>query len=117
MTAKTALPITPQAMRALTAQVLDEDAELPTAEVLDDLTLLYRGHLMLLIPKVEKAAGGRPESDVAKTGALAGVREARTRLNLVPDRPLPRQVAHAQRLARSVDCLLDHLVNLSGERP
>ncbi|MGA6226778.1 DUF6415 family natural product biosynthesis protein [Streptomyces umbrinus] len=111
VTANTSLPVDTATMYATTALVLDEKAELPTADELNNLTLLYRGHLMLLIPEVEKAGLGLPEDDTARRRAHAGVAEARTRLNLEAGPTLPAQVAHAQRLARSVVCLLGHLEN------
>ncbi|KPI17942.1 hypothetical protein OK074_8039 [Actinobacteria bacterium OK074] len=117
MTAHASLPVDAETMRETTARLLADDALLPAADDLDTLTLLCRGHLMVLIPEVERATRGRPEDDVLKTGALTGTGEARRRLDLVPDARLPAEVAHAKRLARSVDCLLTHLENLGGDRP
>ncbi|MGW0824075.1 DUF6415 family natural product biosynthesis protein [Streptomyces sp. NPDC002845] len=116
MTVNASLPVDTETMLATTARLLDENSELPIAEELNDLVLLYWGHLMLLIPEVEKAGLGLAEDDTARLGAHAGLTEARTRLSLEAGPTLPAQVAHAQRLARSVACLLGHLENLGGER-
>ncbi|MGW0189021.1 DUF6415 family natural product biosynthesis protein [Streptomyces sp. NPDC003362] len=84
---------------------------------MDTLTLQLRGHLMLAIPVVEALADQLPEDDVPRACAHAGVMEARARLRLDPGHSLPRRVAHAQRLARSVNALCDHCENLTTERP
>jgi len=64
-------------MHATTALVLDENAELPSADELNNLTLLYRGHL-LLIPEVEEAGLGLPADDTVRHRVHAGVAEARS---------------------------------------
>ncbi|PIB11434.1 MULTISPECIES: DUF6415 family natural product biosynthesis protein [Streptomyces] len=109
------LPVAIETMRATAARVLAEDAQPPTADELHTLTLPCEGHLTLLIPEVLKACLGRPDDDTLTAGALKGVVQARTRLDIVPGMQWSRQVAHAQRLARSVDCLLGHLENLAGK--
>ncbi|MGY1583806.1 DUF6415 family natural product biosynthesis protein [Streptomyces sp. MN13] len=104
-------------MRTAARRLLTEDAELPSDEELDTLTLQLRGHLMLAIPAVEALADRLPQDDVSRACAHAGVMEARTRLSLEPRQALPARIAHAQRLARSVNALCDHYENLSGEQP
>ncbi|MFF0061091.1 DUF6415 family natural product biosynthesis protein [Streptomyces sp. NPDC005279] len=99
-------------MRTAARQLLAEDAELPAYDDLEPLTLQLRGHVMLLIPEVETLAFGRPRDDVPRTCALACIGEARIRLDHDPRPGLPRAVAHAQRLSRSVNALLDHVENL-----
>jgi hypothetical protein len=111
------LPLDRETMRAATRRLLGPDAQLPAYEEVETLTLLYRGNLMLLIPEVDKAACGLPKDDVPRACALACIGEARIRLDLEPGTSLPATIAHAQRLARSVQALCDHLANLSGERP
>jgi hypothetical protein len=111
------LPVDVETMRETTTRLLADDAELPTPDGLRDLILLCRGHLMLLIPEVEQAAHVLPDDDWHKIEALAGIAQARRRLDLVPDVRLPAEAAHAKRLAHSVDCLLAHLENLGGGRP
>lgn len=111
------LPLDRETMRAATRRLMGPDAQLPAFEEVETLTLLYRGNLMLLIPEVERAACGLPQYDVPKACALAGVTDARTRMDLHAGPGLPAAIAHAQLLARSVNALLDHLENLGGERP
>ncbi|PZH20148.1 hypothetical protein C1I97_01600 [Streptomyces sp. NTH33] len=101
-------------MRATVRRLLADDAEPPSPEELDTLTLQLRGHIMLMIPVVEKATGRLPKDDAPRACALACIGEARMRLNLEPGRTLPAGIAHAQRLARSVAALADHYENLSG---
>lgn len=110
------VPIDVQTMRETATRLLSEDAELPSTEELETLTLLLRGMVMLAIPEIEKATGKLPEDDVPRACALACVGEARMRLRLEPsNHTLPAGVAHAQRLARSVRALADHYVNLGGQ--
>jgi hypothetical protein len=113
----TSWPLDTTLMRAAARRLLAEDAESPSDEELDTLTLQLRGHLMLAIPVVEALADRLPEDDVPRACAHAGVMEARTRLGLEPRQALPARIAHAQRLARSVNALCDHYENLSGEDP
>ncbi|MFD5472935.1 DUF6415 family natural product biosynthesis protein [Streptomyces sp. NPDC127105] len=101
-------------MRATVRRLLAEDAEPPSPEELDTLTLLLRGHIMVLIPRVEKLTGCLPADDVPRACAMACIGEARMRLNLEPGRGLPAGISHAQRLARSVNALADHLETLSS---
>ncbi|MET8243546.1 DUF6415 family natural product biosynthesis protein [Streptomyces sp. NPDC005202] len=108
------LPLDLETMRGSARLLLAEDAELPTTGELETLTLTLRGHMMLLVPAVEDATRGLPDDDVPKACALACVGEARMRLGLEPGRTLPAAVAHAQRLARSVNALCDHVENLDG---
>jgi hypothetical protein len=112
-----ALPLNIKEMRDASRRLLAEDADLPSDEELETLTLQLRGHLMLAIPAVEALADRLPEDDVPRACAHAGVMEARTRLSLESRQALPARIAHAQRLARSVNALCDHYKNLSGEQP
>ncbi|MET7727739.1 DUF6415 family natural product biosynthesis protein [Streptomyces mirabilis] len=103
-----------ETMRESARRLLADDAEVPSPEELEILTLRLRGHMMLAIPEVETAAGRLPKDDIPRYCALACVGEARMRLNLEPGRTLPAGIAHAQRLARSVNALCDHVMNLGG---
>ncbi|MFR9796340.1 DUF6415 family natural product biosynthesis protein [Streptomyces sp. MS06] len=103
-------------MRATARRLLAADAEPPSPQELRTLLLLLRGHLMVAVPEVEAAAAGLPRDDVPRACALACVGEARIRLGLEPGHPLPARIAHAQRLARSVNALCDHFENLGGGR-
>jgi hypothetical protein len=107
-------------MRTAAAELLGEDAPLPRYEDVQTLTLLYRGNLMLLIPEVEIMTGRFPENDAPARVALAGIAEARRRLDEIPTATekvgLVSEVKRAQRLARSVLALCDHYENLGGGR-
>ncbi|GHE38079.1 DUF6415 family natural product biosynthesis protein [Streptomyces capitiformicae] len=108
------LPLDIEAMRATTERLLSEDAESPTTEELDGLALLYRGHLALLIPEIERAVCRLPNESRLKARALGGVSEARSRLGIKPCRAPARKAILTERLARSVMCLLGHLEELHG---
>ncbi|MFH9938537.1 DUF6415 family natural product biosynthesis protein [Streptomyces murinus] len=108
-------PVDILTMRATARQMLAEDAELPSAEQLDILTLRLRGLLIVLIPEVEEVASRWPDGDVPKMCARACIGESRMRLNLEPGATLPAGIAHAQRLARSVNALCDHYENLGRD--
>lgn len=85
----------------------------PTASELDTLTLALRGHLELIVPEVERAVGPRPKNMQAYC-ALACVGEARRKLGITPKPGLEYRVAHARRLARSLNALCDHYEPLGG---
>jgi hypothetical protein len=110
-------PLDVTVTRKAARRLLAEDAELPTDGELDTLILQLRGHAMLAIPVVEALAARFPEDDVPGACALVGVGEARSRLGLGPRHALPARIAHAQRLARSVNALCDHYENLCQARP
>jgi hypothetical protein len=99
-------------MRATARRLLAEGAEPPMPEELDTLALTLHGMIMLAIPEVEAAAGRLPEDDIPRACALACIGEARMRLGLEPGRTLPAGIAHAQRLARSINALCDLYANL-----
>lgn len=105
-------------MRTAAAKLLGENAPLPRYEDVQTLTLLYRGNLMLLIPEVETLTGRLPHDDTPAKVALAGIGEARRRLDEIPTATqkvgLVSEVKRAQRLARSVLALCDHYENLTG---
>lgn len=107
-------PLDIATMRAAARRLLAGDAELPTPEGLETLTLQLRGHIMVAVPDVETAALARDEDDVPRACALACIGEARQRLGTEPGVTLPAGIAHAQRLARSVNALCDHIENLGG---
>ncbi|MFD7409395.1 DUF6415 family natural product biosynthesis protein [Streptomyces sp. NPDC059866] len=109
-------PLDVTVMRASARRLFAEDAELPSPKELETLTLQLRGHIMLAIPEVATVAAKLPEDDIPRACALACIGEARMRLGLEPGRTLPAGIAHAQRLARSVNALVDHFENLGGGR-
>ncbi|WP_267242580.1 DUF6415 family natural product biosynthesis protein [Streptomyces sp. PR69] len=106
-----------EGMRATAEPMLAPDAEFPVRDALKELILLYRGNLELLIPAVEKSAFSLPRGHDARFYALHGAGEARRKLDHAPGRDVPRLAAHAERLARSVVCLLNHLTYLEEARP
>lgn len=109
-------PLDTAAMRTTARRLLAEDAEPPSPQDLDTLTLRLRGYMMLAIPVVETAALTWPEDDVPRACALACIGEARMRLRLEPrNGSLPAGIAHAARLARSVNALCDHYQTVGGE--
>ncbi|MEV0220326.1 DUF6415 family natural product biosynthesis protein [Streptomyces sp. NPDC050704] len=120
-TAAESLPVDVATMRALVDRLLEEDAEPPTREELRTFTLQLRGHLMLLIPEVEDSTRTRAADDGVRVGALAGVGEARRRLDQLPSWGLLGEIKHALMLARSVRALCEHLEGLrpfpTAERP
>lgn len=110
-------PLDVKTMRAGASRLLAPDAEPPNLDELKTLMLRLRGHIMVAIPEIEGAAQNLPEDDVPRACALACVGEARMRLGLEPGHGLPARIAHAQRLARSLNALCDHYENLDGECP
>ncbi|WP_228974248.1 DUF6415 family natural product biosynthesis protein [Streptomyces sp. DH12] len=102
-------PLDTETMRDVARRLLDPHAEVPTEDAAETLALTCRGMLMLLIPAVEDASHRLTVDAPPRVLADAGVFEARARLGHQPGGGLPARIAHAQRLARSVLCLLDHL--------
>lgn len=107
-----ALPV--EAMLADARRLIGPDAELPSYDDLEDVTLRLRGHIQQLIPTIADHTNGRPRGDSLRARAEAGVGEAYRRLDETPGGNLIALVRHGQRLARSVDGLLTHLDNLKG---
>ena len=104
-------------MRATALRLLGADdipeALPPAADELDTFALALRGHLEVILPEVERAAGPRPKS-VQAYCALACVGEARRKLGVTPPLGLESRVAFARRLARSLSALCDHYERLGG---
>ncbi|MFC4466693.1 DUF6415 family natural product biosynthesis protein [Streptomyces xiangluensis] len=112
-------PLDIETLRAAASRLLAEDAEAPTPEELETLTVQLRGHIGQLVPEVEQAAGRLPYDDIPRYCALACVGEARHKVDLSLKLDLKRSgldagVAHARRLSRVVNALCDHLENLGG---
>jgi hypothetical protein len=96
-------------MRATAARAL---ADAPSAEDLDVLASMLRGHMHVLIPEVEQLAARR--HDTAGISARACVDEARRKLNLGHGDIEAVRVSVVQKLARSVDALCRHYETLGG---
>ncbi|MBL1114435.1 hypothetical protein JK364_18845 [Streptomyces sp. 110] len=111
-------PLDIQTMRASTRRVLAEDAELPSMEEMETLTFRLRGHIIAAVPAVEQMTHSLSEDDTrracARACARACIGEARMRMRLEPGATLSARIAHAQRLARSINALCDHYENLGG---
>ncbi|AEM87880.1 DUF6415 family natural product biosynthesis protein [Streptomyces violaceusniger] len=105
-------PLGIRTMRASARRLLAEDAELPSTDEVETLTLRLRGHIMVAVPEVEQMVGTLPRDDTRRACARACIGEARMRMRLEPGATLPARIAHAQRLARSVNALCDHYENL-----
>ncbi|MFB7930440.1 DUF6415 family natural product biosynthesis protein [Streptomyces sp. NPDC056039] len=86
------------------------DAVPPAGEELDTLTAALRGHIELLAPEVERAAGLLPGNAPTGSSARACASEAGGRLR-APElafAPLSGSVMYARRLARVLVALCDH---------
>ncbi len=108
-------------MRETVNRLLDPDATPealpPTAGEVGTLALLVRGYLDLLIPEVGQRAVRLPKDSIPRYCALACLGEARGRLRAMPS-PVPGgALAHARRLARTLNALCDHYENLLPEQP
>ncbi|MDT9682043.1 DUF6415 family natural product biosynthesis protein [Streptomyces sp. TRM76323] len=104
----------PLQLRDTASAIAADDAEPPVPHHLAALVSRLSVALGALIPVVEAAAERHPAGSLRRAGAEAGLSEARVRLAHPPrlgDRG--RRFAHAQRLARSVVCLLDHVARLT----
>lgn len=110
-------PLDVETMRTTVRRLLAADAEPLGLDELDTYLSTLRGHMRLLIPEVEMAAGRQPKDDIPRYCALACVGEARVKLGIEVGAGLNHGIAHARRLARSVNALCDHYENLGGARP
>jgi hypothetical protein len=102
------------AMRADAHELIGDDAELPTWDDLDAMTMRLRGHIQQLIPAIGERMVGLPRDDTLRARVEAGVGEALRRLDETPRTDLIATVGHAQRLARSVNGLANRLDELAS---
>ncbi|MFI7014372.1 DUF6415 family natural product biosynthesis protein [Streptomyces sp. NPDC050164] len=86
------------------------DAVPPAGDELDTLTATLRGHIELLAPEVEQAAGLLSENSPTRYSALACVEEAggKLRAPTLSFARLAGTVMYARRLARVLAALCDH---------
>jgi len=105
-------------MRETVQILLDPDAVVlpPTADELETLTQMIRGHLELLILEVERSVRRLKKDSIPRYCALACVGEARGKLRAESIRRFGEEVGYARRLARTLSALCDHYENL-GARP
>ncbi|MDX3507492.1 DUF6415 family natural product biosynthesis protein [Streptomyces caniscabiei] len=108
------LPLDLSTMREGVDQLLAEGAEVPGDEDLETLWLRLRGHVVLLIPEVERQARRLPELDRARRSALACVAMSRLELRVGRGDTHLVRVSVAQRLARLVRTLCGHAELLKG---
>ncbi|MER5917795.1 DUF6415 family natural product biosynthesis protein [Streptomyces sp. NPDC001982] len=106
------LPVDLETMRETVDRLLDPDAvpeTLPPApEELDTLTAMLRGHLAVLMPEVERLVQRLSRDSVPRYCALACLGVARDRLRAAPSPAPGGDLAHARRLARALNALMDH---------
>jgi hypothetical protein len=107
-------PVDIATMRQTIGRLLPPDAEPAGISEVETLTNLLRGHMQLIIPKIEQAAGKLPMDDVPRYCALACIGEARAKLRAAAGHGPHRAVAYARRLARSLAALCDHYEALTG---
>ncbi|WP_412180619.1 DUF6415 family natural product biosynthesis protein [Streptomyces sp. ADMS] len=108
-------------MRATARRVLgpdDRPDSLPPAPAeLDTLTATLRGHMELLIPEVEKAAGKLDRESIPATARSPAW--AKPAASSVPDQaPGPAAGScYARRFSRSLNALCEHYGNVSSGLP
>lgn len=99
-------------MRTTARLLLAPDAPMHDAEGLETLVLALRGHIALMLPEVEAGAQRLDHDEVMHWCALACVGEAQRKLRAEPGPGHGGQLAYAQKLARSLNALCDHFLNL-----
>lgn len=100
-------------MRATARQLLAPDAPRPAADALETLILTVRGHIEVMLPEVEAAAARVGEDEVMHWCALACVGEARRKLGARRGLEQGSALGYARKLARSLNALCDHYLNLA----
>lgn len=106
-------------MRETVGMLLSPDAVAlaPAGGELAKLTRTMRGHLELLIPEVQRAAGRLERESVTRYCVLACLGEARGKLRTEPSQRVDGEINHARRLARVLNALCDHYEKIGGDRP
>jgi hypothetical protein len=115
MTAETRAAVDVGMMRQAIARLLPPSEDVPPGLDVPSLTEALSGYMNLLIPEVEKLAGGLPREDVPRYCALACVGEAHGKLRAQPGMGPGADVAYARKLARSLIALCDHFESLTGQ--
>ncbi|MGW1713139.1 DUF6415 family natural product biosynthesis protein [Streptomyces sp. NPDC002156] len=100
------------AMRDMAVRFLGEPA-LPRYETVQHFGHAFHRDMWRLIPRIEQLTGCLPGDDVPAKVALAGVGEARRRLDEIERAGLAGEFERVKRLARSVVALCDHHDNLT----
>ncbi|MGP4010513.1 DUF6415 family natural product biosynthesis protein [Streptomyces sp. 4N124] len=104
-------PLVTAALRAVAVEFLGESM-LPRYEDLQRSARDFQRDLWQLISQIEQLTEGR--EDAPARVALAGIGEARRRLDLIERPGLHGEVERVKRLARSVIALCDHYDTLTG---
>ncbi|MGX4695538.1 DUF6415 family natural product biosynthesis protein [Streptomyces sp. JNUCC 63] len=113
--APTDAPLASVTVRAAASWFIDQPTLL-RHQTVKDFEQDFRQHLWKLIAHLEQLTGGLPADDVPRNVALAGVGEARRRLEETEATGLHGEVERVKRLARSVIALCDHHDTLTGVR-
>ncbi|WP_409470822.1 DUF6415 family natural product biosynthesis protein [Streptomyces sp. HC307] len=100
-------------MRAQASWFIDQRS-LPRHQTVKGFSQDFHGCLKQLIPQIERLAETLHPDDVPAKVALAGVGEARRRLEEAEAAGLHGEVERVKRLARSVTALCDHHDSLTG---
>lgn len=109
MTANTSLPVDIETMRASASRLLAPDAEAPSVQELETLTLTLKGHLALIIPELGRAASGRrDDDDMPRVCARMAIAETCRKVRIEPRPGLSSHIAYARRLSRSLNALCRH---------
>ncbi|GAB2880689.1 hypothetical protein GCM10027074_56190 [Streptomyces deserti] len=106
-------PTSTSAMRAAATWFFDQPT-LPRHQSTKLFSQDFHDFLDQLIPRIEKLTAAGPEDDVPAQVALAGVAEARRRMDEPEAAGLRGEVERVKRLARSVVALCDHYDALTG---
>lgn len=107
-------PVDVATMRENIGRLLLPEGTAPTDAELTTLTSLLRSHIELITPEIEAAAAKLHKDDIPRYCALACAGEARGRLRTSPSPAPGGRIAHARRLARSLNALCDHYEALTG---
>ncbi|MFE3326799.1 DUF6415 family natural product biosynthesis protein [Streptomyces sp. NPDC059176] len=98
-------------MRVTARRVLEMSEPRPQ---LDELTVAMRGMVHLLVPELSTLVASQPPGDGPARVAQIGMEEAWRRLTTPPGFGPDAAYRQAQKLARSVLSLCDHVENLAG---
>ncbi|MGP4084586.1 DUF6415 family natural product biosynthesis protein [Streptomyces sp. KR55] len=114
MTDKTEAPARSAGLMRAQASWFIDQRSLPRHQTVKGFSQDFHGYLKQLIPQIEQLAENLPPDDVPAKVALAGVAEARRRLEEAEAAGLYGEVERVKRLTRSVMALCDHYDALTG---
>ncbi len=99
-------------MRTTAHRLLAQGTAFPRYDDLQDMLLLLRGHLALIVPETEALARSLCDRHTAHGPALAAVASARERLTAGPGSGPVSAVEHARSLAHELRTLCGHYATL-----